>query len=138
MKTIKKEIIVDSPISKVWMYLTVPDKLREWLMPNDFEVKVGKKFTFQCEPKGDWDGVVLCEIKEVIPMKKLVYSWTTNVIQVETKVMFTLQETEGQTKIELIHSGWDALPVDKIDLFDRFNSGWEIFFNQQLYELIES
>lgn len=135
MKTIKKEIIVGSPISKVWEHLTDPDKLGTWLMPNDFEAKVGKRFTFQCESKGDWDGVVLCEIKQIIPMKKLVYSWTTNVIQIETKVAFTLQETKGQTKVELIHSGWDALPADKSDLFEQFDCGWEIFFNQQLYKL---
>ncbi|MFQ5651661.1 MAG: SRPBCC domain-containing protein [bacterium] len=138
MKTIRKEIMVGSPVLKVWKHLTDPNKLGTWLMPNDFEATAGKMFTFQCEPKGDWDGVVLCEIQEIIPMKKLVFSWTTNVIQVETKVTFTLQETKGQTRVELIHSGWDALPADKKELFEQFDCGWEIFFNQQLHELIES
>jgi len=44
MKIIKKEIVIDAPVAKVWKHLTDPEKIAGWLMPNDFEAVVGKHF----------------------------------------------------------------------------------------------
>ena len=37
------------PIGKVWAALTDPAALAEWLMVNDFEPQVGKRFTLRGE-----------------------------------------------------------------------------------------
>ena len=36
MKIIKREILIEAPISKVWKHITDPEKIAGWLMPNDF------------------------------------------------------------------------------------------------------
>src|SRR5215467_5931112 len=59
----------------VWKTLTSADLIARWLMPNDFELVMGKHFSFRTRPMGDWDGVVHCEVLEVVPNRKLVYSW---------------------------------------------------------------
>jgi len=40
------------------------------------------------KPKGGWDGIVNCEVLELLPERKLVLAWTSNVI--DTRVTFLL------------------------------------------------
>ena len=39
------------PIERVWTALTLPAGLAGRLMPNDFEPRLGKRFTFRCPPR---------------------------------------------------------------------------------------
>ncbi|NIR48919.1 SRPBCC domain-containing protein [candidate division KSB1 bacterium] len=138
MSTIRKEVTIDAPASVVWDYLTDSEKVAEWLMPNDFQAKVGKRFTFRCEPTEDWDGIVYCEVKELVPLQKLTLSWTTDQFQIETEVSITLHESKGKTKVALVHSGWDKLPPDKDFLFDNYDQGWKGYIEENLKESIEN
>ena len=45
------------------------------MTPTGFEPVKGKRFTFQTTPGGAWDGVIHCEVLEVIPNERLVFSW---------------------------------------------------------------
>ncbi|GIK11202.1 MAG: hypothetical protein BroJett001_32680 [Chloroflexota bacterium] len=38
------------PRALVWRALVDRDLLAQWLMPNDFEPKIGHRFTFRTEP----------------------------------------------------------------------------------------
>src|SRR5262252_9003281 len=69
-----EDVVPQSP-EKVWKALTSADLISRWLMPNDFEPVVGKRFTFKTRPMGEWDGVVQCQVLEVVPLRRLVYSW---------------------------------------------------------------
>ena len=68
------EYALAAPPSKVWRTLTEPELLAVWLMPNDIAPVVGHKFNFRVPPMGDWSGVVDCEVLEVVPESKLVYT----------------------------------------------------------------
>ena len=52
MKVIRREIVIDAPLAKVWEHITDPEKIAGWLMPNDFAPTVGKKFTLDCQQQG--------------------------------------------------------------------------------------
>ena len=64
-KSATRDIVVDDVLphapEKVWRALTTAEIIGKWLMPNDFEPVVGKRFTFTTRPIGAWDGVVQCE-----------------------------------------------------------------------------
>ena len=38
------------PPAKLWRALTTPELMSQWLMPNDFEPVVGRRFAFQSRP----------------------------------------------------------------------------------------
>ena len=59
---------------KVWRALTESPLIAQWLMKNDFEPVVGKKFQFRADPVPQWDGVIDCEVMVVEPLKQLSYS----------------------------------------------------------------
>jgi len=120
MKIIKREIVIDAPVSKVWVHITDPEKIAGWLMPNDFEAVIGKKFFLDCQQQGK----VSCVVKEVIPNQKLVYGFQSNATKVETLVTITLAKEGKGTRLTLIHSGWDALPPDEQSVADNFGRGW--------------
>ena len=89
-------------------------------MPNDFAATVGKKFFFDCQHQGK----ISCAVKEVVPNEKLVYSFQSKTIKVETLVTITLAKEGKTTRLTLVHSGWDALPPGEQAIADGFDGGW--------------
>jgi uncharacterized protein YndB with AHSA1/START domain len=57
----------------VWKALTTGELIGRGLMPNDFELVVGRQFTFRTKPMGGRDSVVHRNVLELIPDEKLVY-----------------------------------------------------------------
>ena len=131
MKQIKKEIVISAPAAKVWEHITDPKKIAGWLMENDFEPKVGKEFSMSCNTEGE----IACVVKEIVPERKLVYSFRSDDIPVETLVTITLVREGNGTRLTLVHSGWDALPPDQQRIADPYDGGWAGFL-EKLQDLL--
>ena len=121
MKIIKKEIVINAPVAKVWEHITDSRKIAGWWMPNDFEARVGKEFSIECKTE---DGKISGVVKEIVPQQKLVYSFRSKVTKIETLVSITLVKEGNGTRLTLVHSGWDALPPDQQGVADLFDGGW--------------
>jgi uncharacterized protein YndB with AHSA1/START domain len=130
---ITREIVVEDvlphPPELVWKTLTTGELIRRWLMPNDFEPAVGRRFTFQTKPMGGWDGVVHCEVLELIPNEKLVYSWKGGSesnpaygAPLDSVVTWTLTPVDGGTRLRLVHGGFRSPGNDFA--FGVMGSGW--------------
>jgi uncharacterized protein YndB with AHSA1/START domain len=113
----------------VWSALTTAELIGRWLMPNDFAPVVGKTFTFRTKPMGGWDGVVHCEVLEVVANRRLVYSWKGGSddnpkygSKLDTVVTWTLAPVPGGTKLRLVHAGFRSPGNDFA--FDAMSPGW--------------
>jgi uncharacterized protein YndB with AHSA1/START domain len=127
-----ESIVVDytlnEPPDQIWRALTEPKLLGQWLMENDIQPVVGYRFNFRAKPTGDWDGIVYCEILEVIPPRRLVYSWQGGTEEdgsagprLDTTVTWTLTPTPaGGTLLHLVHHGFQ--PDDYA--FQVIGQGW--------------
>ena len=97
---------------KVWECITNPELLGEWLMKNDFKPVVGHKFNFHTKPipKMGFDGIVNCEVLEITPGQKLVYTWKggpkPGVVELDTILIWTLTARDEGTEIILEHKGF--------------------------------
>ena len=121
MRIIKKEIVINAPIAKVWEHITDPKKIAGWFRPNTFEARVGAAITIDCQTGDDH---IVGVVKEVVPLKKLVYTFKSDHTSVETIVTITItQEGEG-TRLTLVHTGWDRLPPGEQSVSDTVDSGW--------------
>ena len=49
-EAIRTDSFFPHPPEKVWRALIDPELLASWLMPNDFEPRVGHRFTFRTDP----------------------------------------------------------------------------------------
>ena len=130
-----QDIVVDEVFphapAVVWKTLTTPALMSRWLaMPSiGFEATKGKRFTYQTTPAGEWDGVIQCEVLEVIPNERLVYSWKggheANVgygSRLETVVTWTLSKVDTGTRLRLVHSGFARPRNDTA--FKNMSVGW--------------
>ena len=80
LKPATQDIVVDEVFphapETIWKTLTTGELIGRWLMaPTGFEPVKGKSFTFQTRPGGAWDGVIHCQVLEVMPNERLVYAW---------------------------------------------------------------
>jgi len=109
-KSGSQDIVVDTdfrhPPETIWRMLTTSDLIGRWMMvPTGFEPVEGKRFTFQTTPAGAWDGVIRCQVLEVIPNARLVHSWTGGHegnagygSRLDTVITWTLVATETGTR----------------------------------------
>ena len=136
VKSATRDIVVDEVFphapEAVWKTLTSGDLVGRWLpMPvTGFEAVEGKRFTFQTTPAGDWDGVIHCQILEVKPLERLVYSWKgghqDNVgygARLDTVVTWTLSRDPDGTRLRLVHSGFVTPRNDTA--FTNMGEGWK-------------
>jgi uncharacterized protein YndB with AHSA1/START domain len=121
MNIIRKELLIDAPGARVWSHITDPAKIAGWLMENDFEATPGRAFRMDCGAEGP----ITFKVLEVVPEKKLVYSWSSAHVAVETLVTITLAPDKNRTRLVLVHSGWDALPPSEQGLAGPFDRGWD-------------
>src|SRR5215203_4853311 len=101
-KTIRKEILIPQPPEQVWRAITDSATLAEWMFPNDFQPRVGHRFTFQVpgNPKMNFDGLtVRCEVLECQPPTRLEFSWSAGEAVENTKVSFALEPDGDGTRI---------------------------------------
>jgi len=128
------EIVVDEVFPHtpdvVWKTLTTPELMGRWLMtPTGFEPVEGNRFTYQTTPAGEWDGVIQCEVLEVVPNVRLVHSWRgghdANAdygSRLDTVVTWTLARSDGGTRVRLVHSGF-RMPKNE-SAFNNMSQGW--------------
>jgi uncharacterized protein YndB with AHSA1/START domain len=123
-RTLVIERALAHPPEKVWRALTESPLLAQWLMNNDFEPVVGRKFQFRAQPVPQWDGIIDCEVLVVEPLKQLSYSWGS--MGLESVVLFTLTPVEGGTHVRMEHSGFG--PDQKAN-YQGAKYGWQKFLD---------
>lgn len=129
VRDIVVEDVLPHPPERVWKALTTAELIGRWLMPSDFEPVIGKRFTFTTRPMGAWDGVVHCEVLEVVPVRRLVYSWTGGSddngkygSRLDSTVTWTLQPEGKGTRLRMVHAGFRSPQNDFA--FGAMSSGW--------------
>lgn len=108
------EIFPHAP-EAVWKALTTGELIGRWLMkPGGFQPVKGNRFTYRTKAGGAWDGVIHCEVLEVIPNQRFVYAWKGGHeanpdgygAPLDTVVTWTLAKVADGTRVRLVHSGF--------------------------------
>jgi uncharacterized protein YndB with AHSA1/START domain len=112
----------------VWEYLTKSDLMAQWLMANDFQPFVGYDFQFKVNPipKLNFDGIIYCKVLEIVPNKKLSYSWKSGPgngkITLDSIVVWELHPKDNGTELIINHTGI-SLP-ENLSIYEAMNEGW--------------
>jgi uncharacterized protein YndB with AHSA1/START domain len=110
---------VPFPPEKIWLALTQPHLIEEWLMKNDFAPVVGHRFDL----RADW-GKVDCQVLAVEPNKTLSYKW--DAMGLESVVTWTLTSTGTGTHLRMEQSGFRP---DQQQAYQGAKLGWRRFFS---------
>ena len=108
---------------KVWRALTQGHLIEEWLMKNDFQPVVGHRFQL----RGDWGGVLDCEVLAVEPNKKLAYTWNFDdpANGLKSVVTYTLTATDSGTHLRMEQAGFSP---DQPQNYNGAKYGWQQFY----------
>lgn len=124
--TVAVERDLPFPPEKVWRALTQPHLIEAWLMKNDFQAEVGHRFHL----RGDWGGVLDCEVLAIEPSRTLAYSWDfaheDPAYALKSVVTFTLEPRDGGTRLRMEQSGFR--PGQK-QAYGGARMGWNKFFD---------
>ncbi len=135
-----KPIIVErkynAPISKVWKAITDKEEMKQWYFDlAEFQPELGFKFQFIGGTE-DNQYLHLCEIIEVIPEKKLTYSWRYDGYEGNSFVTFELFEEGDETRLKLTHRGLESFPDNPDFAKTNFEMGWDQIINTSLKEYL--
>lgn len=115
---------------KLWRALTEGSLLEQWMMKNDFEPVVGRKFQFRADPMPNWDGIVDGEVLVVDPPRRLCYSWGVGGGKaaggMQWNVEWKLTAVDGGTHVRMEQSGFG--PGQK-GAYQGAQYGWQKFFS---------
>jgi len=118
------EVVYPHPVGRVWAALTDSEALADWLMPNDFEPRVGHRFTFRAESHAGWSGIVRCQVLELAEPRRVALSWEGDPPMPLTIVTFTLEPVEDGTRLRLEHTGFAAGGPPALTVRDLLGQGW--------------
>ena len=122
-------IEVEAPPERVFALWTEPDELvRWWPEAATFEPRVGGQVRLEF-PQGDVTG----EVTRFEPPHALGFTWVrSDVPEYPTQVDVAISEIgEGRSRIELVHSGWDALPEEyAAEWAPIHEQGWQHFLSK--------
>jgi uncharacterized protein YndB with AHSA1/START domain len=126
-------------VEKVWKALTDKDQMKQWYFDlNEFKPEVGFEFSFAGKGHKGQEYLHLCTVTQVVPEKKLSYSWKYKGYPGNSEVTFELFAEGHNTRIRLTHAGLNTFPQDNAD-FARgsFNHGWTELIGTYLPKFVE-
>jgi uncharacterized protein YndB with AHSA1/START domain len=127
----------NAPVARVWRALTDVDQMREWYFDlKEFKPEVGFEFGFVVEHEGNtYDH--RCRITEVIPQKKIAYSWRYHGHEGNSLVTFELFPEDEKTRLKLTHEGLDTFPKTAAFARENFEKGWTAIIGTELRQFLE-
>jgi len=138
-EAIVKEVLLNVSPSKVWKAITIKEDMKLWYFDiSEFKPTVGFEFRFE-GGKDDKSYLHLCKITEVIPGKKLSYSWRYDGYPGNSLVTFELFKEGNRTKLKLTHEGIESFGTENPDLArENFVEGWNQIIGTSIKEYLES
>ena len=136
-ETVVIERSFNVPVARVWEALTNVDDMRVWYFDlKEFKPEVGFEFEFTVEHEGT-KYHHLCKITEVIPQKKIAYTWRYAGEEGNSLVTFELFTDGGKTRLKLTHDGLETFPKLPAYAKTNFEKGWTEIIGSSLKQYVE-
>ncbi len=138
-KIINLERLLNADVKKVWSALTDKNEMKLWYFDlQEFKAEVGFVFQFTGGPSPEKQYLHICEIVELIPEKKLTYSWRYDGYSGISYVSFELYPQGNKTLLKLTHKDIGTFPSDNTDFaIQNFEAGWDEIINTSLKNYLE-
>ena len=129
----------NAPIEKVWNALTDKDQMKKWYFDlAEFKPVVGFEFQFYGQGHKGEQYLHLCKVTQVIPGKKISYTWSYDKYEGVSQVSFELFAEGDKTRLKLTHEGLETFPANNPDFAKQsFSDGWTMLIGTLLKDFVE-
>jgi uncharacterized protein YndB with AHSA1/START domain len=125
-------------IAEVWKAMTNKEDMKQWYFDlEEFKPEVGFEFRFLGGPDENSQYLHICKITEVIPERKLSYSWRYEGQPGNSLVTFELFEEGTKTRLKLTHSGLETFSKHSDFARKNFVEGWTHITGTSLKAFVE-
>ncbi len=127
---------LNASLDAVWKAISQKEDMDKWYFDiPDFKLEQGSVFHFEGGEAQD-RFMHNCEILEIIPIKKLMYSWSYEGHTGHSIVTFELNSLGDKTRITLYHQGLETFVHPKLSR-DKFEEGWKYIMHESLRAYVE-
>ena len=131
------ERTLNAPIARVWKALTDANQMRQWYFDlKEFKPQVGFEFEFVVEHEGNRYHH-LCRVTDVVPQKKIAYSWRYKGEPGDSLVTFELFGEGNKTRVKVTHTGIETFPKTPAYARKNFENGWTAIIGTELKQFVE-
>lgn len=132
------ERVYEAPVERVWKAITDKEQLKHWFFDiKEFKAELGFEFQF-VGGKDDIQYLHCCKITELVPGKKLTYSWRYEGFQGNSVVSFELFAEGKHTRLRLTHEGLETIPVSRPGFLNgTYVPAWEEWMGISLMNFLE-
>ena len=128
----------DAPLETVWKAISNKDDMKRWYFElAEFKPVPGFQFEFIVEHQG-MKYHHLCQVTEVIPQKRLAYTWRYHGHPGASLVCFDLTADGAKTRLKLTHLGLETFPPAAIFARTNFLRGWTQLIGSDLTDFVEN
>lgn len=126
---IRKKIVLNAPIEKVWKAVSSSEGIAAWWMPNSLEPVLGNEFVLHTGQFGDSP----CKVTELESPYRFGFDWGK-----DWHLLIELQKLyDKKTELTLVHSGWDADKTTEFGqshtaIYQFMDGGWEKIIKEKL------
>ena len=132
------ERTLNAPVAKVWRALTDVDQMRQWYFDlKDFKAEPGFEFEFVVEHDGN-SYHHLCRVTEVVPQKRIAYTWRYKGEPGDSLVTFKLSPEGDKTRLNVTHTGIETFPKTPAYVRKNFEQGWTAIVGTELKQFVEA
>jgi uncharacterized protein YndB with AHSA1/START domain len=144
MHAVRLERVIPASPARVYRAWLDPEVIRQWLAPGRLEVsraevdeRAGGRYRIWQQDSGVDGGGFECEILELVPDEKLVFSWgfagperTLGPVY-DSMLTVTLEEApDGATKLTLVHQRLEALHAAMPEVAELVETGWKLVLDK--------
>jgi uncharacterized protein YndB with AHSA1/START domain len=131
------ERTLNAPPALIWRAITAKEDMRRWYFDlAEFEPRAGFEFQFVVEHEGNtYDH--RCKVTEVIPQRKIAYTWRYAGHAGDSLVTFELFPEGDQTTLRLTHEGLETFPPIPAFAREKFMQGWTHIIGEGLKKFVE-
>lgn len=127
-----------APVARVWKALTDANEMRIWYFDlKEFRAEPGFEFEFTVEHEGRTYHH-LCRVTEIVPQRKIAYTWRYNGEPGDSLVTFELFAEGEKTRLKLTHTGIETFPKTPAYARKNFETGWTAIIGSELKQFLEN
>ncbi|MEU2723354.1 SRPBCC family protein [Streptomyces smyrnaeus] len=141
--TVRVDQFLSHPPAKVWRALTEPDLIAQWLMPCDFRLEVGHRYTMRTRPipATGFSGTVRAEVLAFEPERMLRVGWRdadpASPSSADWTVTWTLRPEGRGTRLFLLHEGFDPDNPLQQRARNAMGGGWNSLVKRRLADFLD-
>ncbi|MFD0886002.1 SRPBCC domain-containing protein [Streptosporangium algeriense] len=143
LTAVRVDQFLPHPPAKVWRALTEPDLIARWLMPGDFRLRIGHRYTMRAQPipSTGFSGTVEAEVLAFEPERMLRVGWRDAAPDspghADWTITWTLRPEGRGTRLFLLHEGFDPGNPLQQRARDLMGGGWRTHTMRRLGEILD-